>query len=121
MTARDDAAVFPAELYEAALGARCVAELNQATPRVWADHGMVRDRYLINPGALAYWLHVHFELNIFAVADDAYSVDELSELLTIGEREYLVPHWCYLSTGIEPGDERPRSWSGIPRPESEAT
>ncbi len=121
MSIRDDRTVFPALLYEKALGPRCVIQLNDATPRLWADHSMVRDRYLINPGALAYWLSIHFGINVFTAADQDYDVDPIGEQIRIGAETYLIPHWCYLSTGIEPGDDRPRSWPGIPAPvESEA-
>lgn len=115
---RNDAEVFPASLYEAALGGRCVEELKAAMPGQWADHGVMRDRFLINGGALAYWLWHHLQVNIFAIPDDAIRVDQIGEEVTVNGTSYQIPHWCYLSTGLEVGDPRPSRWTGIPSPVS---
>lgn len=115
---RDDTKIFPVELYETALGTRCVDELKAATPGQWADHGTLRDRFLINGGALAYWLWYHLQVNIFAIPDDALRVDQPGEEVTINGTAYQIPHWCYLSTGLEPSDQRPSRWAGIPSPAS---
>lgn len=119
---RDDSVTFPADLYVAALGQRCVGELRRARPQRPSDLGLVRDRYVINPGAIAYWLWYQFDLNIFNNADAARvgKIDPLSETVIIsGRGAYALPHWCYLSTGIEPGDDRSATWPGIAIPRNE--
>lgn len=117
---RDDAKRFPIELYEATLGEKTVAELRAATPAPWTDHGEQRDRYLIHGPAVGYWLHYHFGINVFAPEyANAFILDPIGETLTVGDQVYQVPHWCYLSTGVEDGDERPRRPAAILSPEDE--
>ncbi len=117
--ALDDSKAYPAAVIEAALGERCVAEICRAAPQSYADHGIVRDRAVINPGALGYWLFVHFGLNIFADAGAAQvsDIDPLAERVVVNGKDYLIPHWCYLAVMPEPGDERPRHWPGIAKAE----
>jgi hypothetical protein len=107
---------YPAELVEAALGPECVRELRRAKPGSPADTGPARDRFLVNPGAIGYWLYFHFGINIFAAEADGIDVDPLGETIAIRGERYGLPHWCYLGTGLEPGDRRPARWPGIPRP-----
>lgn len=109
--------LFPAAAYEAALGAQVVAELKKARPRQYADHGVLTDRFIINPGAMAYWLHHWFKLNIL-IPDNARRVqaDPLAETIIVRRTAYSIPHWCYLAT-IDPADPRPRRWPGIPKPQ----
>jgi hypothetical protein len=111
---------YPAAQIAGLLGDRCVRELRRARPGAAGDTRMVLDRFVINPGALGYWLFAHFGLNIFSDADCARvtDVDPLAESLTVagvGGGEFRIPHWCYLPTGLEPGDPRPATWPGIPR------
>ncbi|NJN68701.1 MAG: hypothetical protein HC884_19345 [Chloroflexaceae bacterium] len=103
--------------YETHLGTPVCAELRQASPQEPLDSGPMRDRFVLNPGAFAYWLLVHFDLAVLFADDEvlqAISIDRLAETVSIYETDYHLPHWCYLSTGLEPGDLRPTSWSGFP-------
>jgi hypothetical protein len=111
---------FPAAQIASLLGERCVAELRQASPQPAADMFTWSDRFVINPGAISYWLFVHFGLNVFNHAEYARvaDVNALAEVITLtGEDggEFRIPHWCYLSTGLlDPDDPRPDRWPGIP-------
>ena len=102
------------EALVAALGTECINQLCAATPTPPMDTGLVRDRFVLNPGALAYWLWTHFNINVFDPGDAEIEADPASEVISIvGQGQYAIPHWCYLSTGLESGDQRPASWPGI--------
>jgi hypothetical protein len=107
---------YPVERVEAALGEECVRELQQAKPQRPADTGCIRDRFVVNAGAVGYWLFIHFGFNIFAVESaDEIDVDPMAETITVHGERYSLPHWCYLNTGLEPGDRRPTYWPGLPK------
>jgi hypothetical protein len=121
VTPRDDAAQYPTDLIASRLGEKAVAELQKAKPKRWFDAGMLRDQLVINAGALSFWLHYHFQLNIFNDADAArvVDVDPLAERIVIRRSrltDYCIPHWCYLRTMDLPGDDRPDRWPGVPAP-----
>jgi hypothetical protein len=119
---RNDSERYPVELITAALGERAVLELKKSHPKRPTDRGFMVDRFVINGGAIGYWLFIHFKLNIFNDADCArvVDVDPLAETITItGRGEFRIPHWCYIPTGLEFEDPRPANWPGIPRPEEE--
>lgn len=113
---RNDALRYPRELIEDALGPQCVDELKKAEPQEWQDSSMLHNRFVINAGALGYWLFIHLGVNIFNDKQaEAITVDPLSEMITVWGADYQIPHWCYLSQGILYGDERPSTWPGIRR------
>lgn len=112
--------LVPLNDLEAVLGPRCVNELKAATPQPADDIAFVANRFVINPGALLYWVYHHFGLDMLDLRqiDDMDDLDELSESVTIRGVAYRLPHWCYLGGIIpDPGDERPTTWPGLPHKE----
>lgn len=95
-------------VYESVLGARVCRQL-RATPPTERGSPPHPDRDLLNEGALAYWVLFHCDI-VLGLDDDTEAVetDPDAEWVRVEDQVFALPDWCYLSTGVVPGDPRPR-------------
>lgn len=82
-------------------------------PKPWCDHSIIRDRIVINEGVLADWLRDRFQIHTRREAEERLTdIDPLAERVTVDGIDYQIPHECYYSLGMEPGDTRPMKEAG---------
>lgn len=110
---QDPKYIFPVAAYESALGSRVCEELRKAAPREYSDGGGIQG-FFPNPGAIAYWVYIHFQVNVL-VYEDEVRVDSMTEEITVKGESYLMPYWCFVNYMAEAGDPRPTHWPGIPK------
>ncbi|MGD9101022.1 MAG: hypothetical protein PVF45_11125 [Anaerolineae bacterium] len=78
-------------------------------PRPHADHGVIRDRFALNPKTLFRWVAEHFDITTPQEAEARITeIDALAELIVVDGENYQIPHECYLGIGLEWDDDRPQ-------------
>jgi len=65
-------------------------------PRPWADHGVVRDRFVLDEARMAEWIKMAFDIRDRASALARITeIDPLAERIVVDGTAYLIPDECY--------------------------